>query len=53
MDLGGIVLREISQKKTNMVLYHFYVEAKKKIQQTNITKKSRFTDKENKRVVMG
>lgn len=26
MNLGGIMLSEISQKKTNIILYHFHVE---------------------------
>ena len=34
MDLEGIVLSEISQRKPNTVWYHLYVEAKK-IQQTS------------------
>ena len=29
MDLEGIMLSEISQKKTNTVCYHLYVESKK------------------------
>ena len=30
MDLQGIMLREISQTKTNTVRYHLYVELKNK-----------------------
>ena len=30
MDLEGIILSEISQRKTNTIHYHFYVESKKK-----------------------
>ena len=29
MDLKGIMLSEISQRKTNTVCYHLYVESKK------------------------
>ena len=29
MDLEGIMLSEISQRKTNAVCYHLYVESKK------------------------
>ena len=28
MDLERIILSEISQMKTNIILYHFYVESK-------------------------
>ena len=42
MDLEGIMLSEISQTKTNTVLYHLYVE----------TKKSIFTEAENRLVVV-
>ena len=34
MDLEGIVLSEIRQRKTDTVCYHLYVESKK-IKQTN------------------
>ena len=37
--LGGIVLSEISQKKTNIVLYHLNVESKKYKKPKNIIKK--------------
>ena len=39
MDLEGIVLSEISQRKTNTVWYHLYVESKKYNTLVNITKK--------------
>ena len=29
MDLGGIMLSKISQKKTNSIRFHLYVESKK------------------------
>ena len=57
MDLEGLNLTEIRQKKTNIVWCHLYVECKK-IQQTgggvgNRKKKKgrRLTDTENKLVV--
>ena len=39
MDLEGIMLSEISQRKTNTVWYHLYVESKKYNRLVNITKK--------------
>ena len=51
MELEGIMLSEISQRKTNTVWYHLYVESKK-IQQTSVyNKKEADTDIENKPVV--
>ena len=44
MDLEGIMLTEISQRKTNTVLYHFYVESKKYNRLLNITNRSRLID---------
>ena len=38
MDLEGIMLSEISQRKTNTVWYHLYVESKKYNKLVNITK---------------
>ena len=38
MDLESIMLRELSQGKTNTLCYHLYVESKKK--QTNIYNKT-------------
>ena len=52
MDLEGITLSEISQRKTNTVLYHLYEESKIYNKLVNITKKrSRLTDIGNKLVV--
>ena len=39
MDLEGVMLSEISQRKTNTVQYHLYVESKKYNKLVNITKK--------------
>ena len=39
MDLEMIILREISQTKTNTIGYHLYVESKKCNKLVNITKK--------------
>ena len=39
MDLEGIMLSEISQRKTNTICYHLYVESKKYIKLVNKTKK--------------
>ena len=49
MDLEGIMLSEISQRKTNSVWYHLYVESKKYNELVNIT--NRLTDTESKQVV--
>ena len=38
MDLEGITLSEISQRKTNTVLYHLYEESKIYNKLVNITK---------------
>ena len=43
MDLKGVMPSEISQRKTNTVWYHLYVESKKKIQQINEYKKRKQT----------
>ena len=34
MDLKGIMLSEISQRKTNAIWFHLYVESKKQNKQT-------------------
>ena len=47
MDLQGIVLSVISQRKTNTIRLHLYVEYKKQNKQTNKTKQ---THRENKLV---
>ena len=42
MDLQGIMLSEISQRKTNTLCYHLYVESKKnKTNECNKTKTDR------------
>ena len=41
MELAGIMLNEISQKKTNTIWYHLYVECKKHNKLVNITKKKK------------
>ena len=38
MDLQGIMLSEVSQRNTNNIWFHSYVECKKKNQQTKQTK---------------
>ena len=38
MDLKGIMLSEISPRKTNTALSHLYVESKKQSNHTNKTK---------------
>ena len=35
MDLEGIMLSEVTQRKTNTVWYHLYVESKKHDELTN------------------
>ena len=37
IDLEGIILSEISQRKTNTICYHFYVESKNESKLVNIT----------------
>ena len=39
MDLEGIMLSKISQRKRNTVCYHLYVESRKYNKLVNITKK--------------
>ena len=39
MNLEGIMLSEISQRKTNIVWYHLYLESKKYNKLVNITDK--------------
>ena len=51
MGLASIMLSEISQRKTNIVCYHLYVESKKFNNVSKITKRNRLTDIENKLVV--
>ena len=53
MELETVILREVTQRKTNTVWYHFYAESKifKKIQMNLFTKAKRFTDIGNKHMV--
>ena len=37
MDLKGVMLGEINQRKTDTVWYHLYVESKKENKLVNIT----------------
>ena len=48
MDLEIILLSEVSQRKTNIIRYHLYVESKKMINELNLQNRKRLTDKENK-----
>ena len=41
MNLEGIRLSEVSQRKTNAVCYHLYVESKKQRKLVNIKKKKK------------
>ena len=50
MNLKGIMLSEINQRKTNTVCYHFYVDSKTKISEYN-KNINKLTDIENKLVV--
>ena len=47
MNLKGIMLSEINQRKTNTVCYHFCVNSKTKTSKYN-KKRSKLTDRENK-----
>ena len=40
MDLEGIMLSEVSQRKENTIWYHLYMESKKYNKPVNITKKN-------------
>ena len=51
MDLEGIMLSEISQRKANTVGFHLYVESKIQNKEKNIRKQNRLVDTENKQVV--
>ena len=37
IDLEGIILSERSQRKTNIICYHFYVESRNESKLVNIT----------------
>ena len=47
MNLKGIMLSEINQRKTNTVCYHFYVNSKTKTSKYN-KKRNKLTEIENK-----
>ena len=49
MDLEGIMLSEISQRKTNTVLSYLYVDSKKQNEQTK-QNENRLIDIDNKLV---
>ena len=42
MDLKGIILSEINQRKAKTVLFHLYVESKQTNQTKHIEKKIRY-----------
>ena len=50
MDLEGIMLSEISQRKTNTVWSHLYVESKKKQNEQAKQNENRLIDADNKLV---
>ena len=52
IDLKGIMLSKVSQRKINFVWYHLYVESKTYNELVNKTKSNRLTDLENKLVVI-
>ena len=45
MDIGIIVLSEVSYRKTNIIWYHLYVESKKRYKQTYLQNRNRLTDR--------
>ena len=51
MDLEGIMLSEVRQRKRNTIRYYSYVESKKYHKLVNIAKINGLTDMENKLVV--
>ena len=51
MDLEIIILTEESQRKTNIIWYHLYVESKKVIQMNLFVKQKQTPDLENKLMV--
>ena len=52
MDLDGIMLGEITQRKTNTLLFHLYVKSKKPKQANKYNKiETDFIDTENQLVV--
>ena len=50
-DLEIIILSEVSQKKTNIIWYHLYVESKKMMQMNYLHNRNRLIDIENKLMV--
>ena len=53
MQLQIIVLGEVSQRKTNTMWYHLYVESKKRHKRTYLRNRKRYKEVENKLVVAG
>ena len=51
MDLEIIILSEVSQRKTNIIWYHLYVESKIRHKWTYLWNRNRLTDIENRLVV--
>ena len=52
MDLDIITWSEVSQRKTNIIWYHIYVESKKKKDANKLTYKTEIdSDRENKLMV--
>ena len=51
LSLNTIMLSKISQRKTNTVWYHLYVEHRRCSKLVKITKRCRLTDTDNKLVV--
>ena len=51
MDLESILLSEVSQIKTNIILYHLHVESKRIIQINLCTKREQTTDIESKLMI--
>ena len=51
MDLGSIMVNEISQRKTNAIWAHIYVKLKQKNQQQQQKKNPKLIDTENRLVV--
>ena len=51
MDLGIIVRREVSRRKTNITWHHLYVESKIWHKRTYLWNRNRLTDIENKLTV--
>ena len=47
MALENIILSEVSQRKTNIIWYHLYVESKKMIRRNMFAKRNRLTKKTN------